>query len=122
MNKCNKNLRFVHRLRIIKGLLRMIKMKKIFFLTLIVLDTIILTYAQGSNGPAEPCIPSQCQLPDCRCSSTDVPGGLDASNVPQVISFVPLFLFFGLTLFRSLDLFLIMDAKIYQMYIYIYNL
>ncbi|KAJ0171784.1 hypothetical protein K1T71_012547 [Dendrolimus kikuchii] len=34
---------------------------------------------------AEPCDIEACQLPNCRCSSTEIPGGLAASNVPQFV-------------------------------------
>ena len=57
-----------------------IGLKSLNFLVLLA-----LVAAQGSNGPAQPCVPALCQVPDCRCSSTDVPGGLDPKNVPQVI-------------------------------------
>lgn len=33
---------------------------------------------------AEACDAEACQLPDCRCSSTDIPGGLAARDTPQV--------------------------------------
>lgn len=33
---------------------------------------------------AEPCDEEACQLPNCRCSSTSIPGGLNPRNVPQV--------------------------------------
>lgn len=43
----------------------------------------------NSVGEAElplgqPCDPEACQLPDCRCSTTDIPGGLDPRDTPQV--------------------------------------
>ncbi|XP_059056295.1 chitin deacetylase 8-like [Achroia grisella] len=34
---------------------------------------------------AEPCNEELCQLPDCRCSSTDIPGGLQARDTPQFV-------------------------------------
>nr|AGC92658.1 hypothetical protein [Heliconius erato] len=34
---------------------------------------------------AEPCIESACQLPDCRCSSTNVPGNLNPRDIPQFV-------------------------------------
>ena len=43
----------------------------------------------ASKGPAQPCVQAQCHLPDCRCSSTDVPGGFSSSEVPQVSHFNP---------------------------------
>lgn len=30
------------------------------------------------------CDPAQCVLPDCRCSSLDIPGGLTPAETPQV--------------------------------------
>ncbi|KAG7296610.1 hypothetical protein JYU34_020423 [Plutella xylostella] len=35
---------------------------------------------------AEPCDPSKCQLPDCRCASTNIPSGLRAQDTPQFIT------------------------------------
>ncbi|XP_073960948.1 chitin deacetylase 8-like [Choristoneura fumiferana] len=34
---------------------------------------------------AEPCDEEACQLPNCRCSSTSIPGGLNPRNVPQFV-------------------------------------
>ena len=36
-------------------------------------------------GPAQPCSPDVCKLPDCRCSGTDIPGNLQRVKVPQMI-------------------------------------
>lgn len=36
-------------------------------------------------GPAQPCSPDVCKLPDCRCSGTDIPGNLRREKVPQMI-------------------------------------
>lgn len=33
---------------------------------------------------AETCDEELCKLPDCRCSSTSIPGGLLARDIPQV--------------------------------------
>lgn len=33
---------------------------------------------------ADTCNEDACQLPDCRCASTSIPGGLSAEEVPQV--------------------------------------
>lgn len=30
------------------------------------------------------CDPEKCRLPECRCFSTDIPGGLDSTETPQV--------------------------------------
>ena len=37
------------------------------------------------HGPAQPCSPTVCKLPTCRCSGTDIPGNLPAKKVPQMI-------------------------------------
>ena len=36
-------------------------------------------------GPATPCSPDVCKLPDCRCSGTDIPGNLPKEKVPQMV-------------------------------------
>lgn len=36
--------------------------------------------------PAQPCDASACKLPNCRCASTDIPGGLPASETPQIVT------------------------------------
>lgn len=47
---------------------------------LLILSTVLV------NGGAAPnCDPSQCQLPDCRCSSTDIPGLLSPADTPQFV-------------------------------------
>lgn len=38
---------------------------------------------------AEGCDEELCQLPDCRCSSTNIPGGLASRDVPQVRTYFP---------------------------------
>lgn len=37
---------------------------------------------------ADTCDSEKCQAPNCRCFSTDIPGGLDPSETPQVNSMV----------------------------------
>eukprot|EP00731_Ephydatia_muelleri_P022731 Em0015g314a len=37
------------------------------------------------SNPAQPCVPDQCELPDCRCAGVDIPGGLTPSNIPQIV-------------------------------------
>lgn len=37
--------------------------------------------------PAQPCDASSCLLPDCNCASTAIPGGLQASDIPQIVMF-----------------------------------
>lgn len=56
----------------------------------LVLALFVAVWAQDESGEdgltlAEPCDAEACQLPDCRCSSTNIPGGLAARDVPQVI-------------------------------------
>ena len=36
-------------------------------------------------GPAKPCSPDICKLPDCRCSGIDIPGNLPSDKVPQMV-------------------------------------
>ena len=36
------------------------------------------------GDPAHTCKPELCKLPDCRCSTPDIPGDIDAAKVPQV--------------------------------------
>lgn len=41
-----------------------------------------------SGGPgyeSSTCEPESCWLPGCRCEGTDIPGGLDATQVPQIV-------------------------------------
>ncbi|XP_047138992.1 uncharacterized protein LOC124814910 isoform X2 [Hydra vulgaris] len=42
---------------------------------------------RGVYKPATPCDPSICVLPNCRCTGSDIPGGLLPSNTPQMILF-----------------------------------
>jgi len=37
------------------------------------------------GDPAHTCKPELCKLPDCRCSTPDIPGDIDAAKVPQVV-------------------------------------
>lgn len=39
-----------------------------------------------ASDPAQPCDETKCQLPQCRCASTEVPGGLAAKSIPQIIT------------------------------------
>lgn len=48
---------------------------------------VALAKGQSDISLAEPCNPVACQLPECRCSTTDIPGGLAARDTPQVGSF-----------------------------------
>ena len=38
------------------------------------------------SDPAQPCDETKCQLPMCRCASTDIPGGLDPKSMPQIVT------------------------------------
>ena len=35
--------------------------------------------------PAKPCVEADCKLPNCRCASTGIPGGLTPSETPQIV-------------------------------------
>ena len=37
------------------------------------------------GDPAKPCDPDICQLPDCFCSGTEIPGKLSVSSIPQIV-------------------------------------
>ncbi|XP_063393001.1 chitin deacetylase 8-like [Cydia fagiglandana] len=53
---------------------------------LLVLVLLAAAWAQEVELPlAEPCDPEACQLPACRCSGTDIPGGLTARDTPQFV-------------------------------------
>uniref|UniRef100_T1INF8 NodB homology domain-containing protein n=1 Tax=Strigamia maritima TaxID=126957 RepID=T1INF8_STRMM len=39
----------------------------------------------SAKAPDCPSDPDKCKLPSCRCSSTDIPGNLDAKNTPQIV-------------------------------------
>ena len=41
--------------------------------------------SRPANDPATPCDPTKCKLPDCRCSSTEIPDSLPASSIPQIV-------------------------------------
>ncbi|XP_035674685.1 chitin deacetylase 8-like [Branchiostoma floridae] len=45
--------------------------------------TCVLLLAAG--GLCAPCTVTECQLPDCHCSGTIVPGNLNPANVPQIV-------------------------------------
>merc|ERR1712071_569708 len=38
-----------------------------------------------AEDPAAPCDPTKCLPPNCRCSSTTVPGSLDPKTIPQMV-------------------------------------
>lgn len=56
---------------------------KLWFLFAVILIAAAVA-ADSEENKAEECDPETCQLPDCRCSSTEIPGGLDPRDVPQV--------------------------------------
>lgn len=41
-------------------------------------------FAETNYKAAEKCTSDNCKGPDCKCASTDVPGGLDSKDIPQV--------------------------------------
>ncbi|XP_076462471.1 chitin deacetylase 7-like [Babylonia areolata] len=51
------------------------------------MDTPRTSTATSPPSSAERCHPTTCQLPDCRCVGTDIPGNLDPREVPQMILF-----------------------------------
>lgn len=40
----------------------------------------------GRDEPAQPCDETKCKLPLCRCANTNIPGGLDPKQTPQIIT------------------------------------
>lgn len=54
----------------------------------IVFSFVLVTLAVASEAEelplAEQCDEELCKLPNCRCSSTNIPGGLEARDTPQV--------------------------------------
>ena len=59
-----------------------------FVIVLQLIFVIHVINAQGSgkaSGKAGACTPENCKLPDCSCSGTDIPGGLTAKDVPQMV-------------------------------------
>ena len=66
-----------------------VEMKWVVVLLAITLLDIAVARPSKTSGvslgdPAPPCDAAKCKLPDCRCSSSDIPGGLDVKQVPQV--------------------------------------
>ncbi|GBP90104.1 hypothetical protein EVAR_60241_1 [Eumeta japonica] len=58
---------------------------KIYILIASVLSAALCARAQSELSLAESCDSEACQLPSCRCSSTAIPGGLDARDTPQFV-------------------------------------
>ena len=55
-------------------------------LTQTVVETVLKFKAHAEvEAPATPCNPSKCKLPNCRCSGSDIPGGLRVDQVPQMV-------------------------------------
>ena len=46
----------------------------------------VLTAQCYQTGPAQPCNDEICKLPDCFCSGTKIPGGLNPKDVPQMVT------------------------------------
>ncbi len=68
------------------GPLRSCRAKMVSFLMIVLLAVASLTATEGAYDPAQQCDQSKCKLPDCRCASTSIPGGLPASETPQIIT------------------------------------
>lgn len=53
---------------------------------LILLSFVVIALAapNAHKVTTQSCTEDVCKAPDCRCSSTEIPGGLDASETPQV--------------------------------------
>ncbi|XP_037966996.2 chitin deacetylase 7-like [Plutella xylostella] len=47
---------------------------------------IAVVAAVAAQEPASSCVPAACQLPNCRCASTEIPGGLEPRDTPQFIT------------------------------------
>ncbi|XP_013186691.1 chitin deacetylase 8 [Amyelois transitella] len=52
---------------------------------LLILLLVAFTASQEELPLADTCDPEACQLPDCRCSGTSIPGGLQARDTPQFV-------------------------------------
>ncbi|XP_041971492.1 chitin deacetylase 8-like [Aricia agestis] len=52
---------------------------------ILLLPLLVLVFAEDELPLAELCDEEQCKLPECRCSSTDIPGGLPARDTPQFV-------------------------------------
>ena len=64
---------------------RQLKMKRsIFWVALIVSASAAILPLDRSYKAAPFCNLEQCNLPDCRCMSTNTPGGLTKAQTPQV--------------------------------------
>lgn len=45
-----------------------------------------VVFSDSPDAPtAPPCDPNKCRLPDCRCSSTEIPGNLLPDETPQLV-------------------------------------
>ncbi|XP_065061885.1 chitin deacetylase 7-like [Rhopilema esculentum] len=62
-------------------------MKVVHGIMLVVLQLMsILLVNRCHANEAEPCSDAKCKLPDCWCSGTAIPGGLDVKEVPQMVT------------------------------------
>lgn len=59
-------------------------MSKSKVLILIFVFSVVLKTETKTLSSRESCTQDNCIAPDCRCASTDVPGNLALSEVPQV--------------------------------------
>lgn len=63
----------------------------IMFSQLFLIGILVAVTSAAPSSPyealelADNCNESLCRLPNCRCSSTQIPGGLTAAETPQVI-------------------------------------
>nr|AYX80514.1 chitin deacetylase 6 [Spodoptera exigua] len=62
-------------------------MKRLALLALLLVSSATLAEDSSSEVPAaaEPCDREACKLPNCRCSGTDIPGGLTPRDTPQFV-------------------------------------
>ncbi|XP_053620069.1 chitin deacetylase 8-like [Plodia interpunctella] len=53
----------------------------------VLLTLLLAAYTSGEDELqlADVCDPEACKLPDCRCSNTEIPGGLEARDTPQFV-------------------------------------
>ncbi len=58
------------------------------FLLLLAAISVTATIVTTASAyePAQSCDKSKCKLPNCRCASTSIPGGLPANETPQIIT------------------------------------
>lgn len=59
---------------------------KMKLLGLILSSFLITQISVKSSQAVNPCDPAKCKLPDCRCASTEIPGGLSPEQTPQILT------------------------------------